>query len=45
MERKEISWSLPSLSQSQNVSENSDSDYKKLKFLRVESDYNPIVAY
>ena len=30
---------------SQKVSENFDSDLKKLKVLRVENDYNPIVAY
>ena len=30
---------------SQNVSENLDSDLKKLKVLRVENDSNPIVAY
>ena len=30
---------------SQNVSENFDSDLKKLKLLRVENDSSPIVAY
>ena len=30
---------------SQNVSENFDSDLKKLKVLKVENDSNPIVAY
>ena len=30
---------------SQNVSENFDTDLKKLKVLRVENDSNPIVAY
>ena len=30
---------------SQNVSENFDSDLKKLEVLRVENDSNPIVAY
>ena len=30
---------------SQNVSENLDSDLKKLRVLRVQNDSNPIVAY